>query len=216
MAGGLSLPRPAVRRRRWRLVVLTLGLLAVLVAVLTGLAITVAGPFLVVKDGPEPADVIVVTYGVLGKRGLKQAAGLFDAGLAPRIVLSRFRQHPDLLTPEPVVYAQRFLVELGVPAAAAAAVPSPVTSLVEEARQLARLAAQHEWRRLLVLAMDYRSRRTQGALAKALRGTAAQSIVVPVPEPQWNPAAWWRTRQGIDHVWNEYPRLAYYRLRGNI
>jgi hypothetical protein len=88
--------------------------------------------------------------------------------------------------------------------------------LVEEARQLAVLAGQHGWSRLLVLAVDYRSRRTEGTLAKALGGTGARATVVVLRELQWRPDAWWQTRQGIDHVWNEYPRLAYYRLRGNL
>jgi len=53
-----------------------------------------------------------------------------------------------------------------------------------------------------------------GALKKAVAQTGVELRVVAVRDPEVQLEHWWETRPGLNVIWNEYPRLAYYLTRG--
>ena len=63
---------------------------------------------------------------------------------------------------------------------------------------------------------DFRARRSAGVLKRAVGAVtpAVDLRVVAVRDPEVRLERWWETRPGLNVIWNEYPRLAYYFVRG--
>ena len=200
--------------------------LVVLVVVLLLLAPAVAplaGTFLVVDDPPRRADVAFLTYGALVHAGVDEAASLYRDGLAPRLVVSDFALDVAGIDERGrQALATRALVESGVPAEAIMALPAMPASEDAEARLFADLAARQGWQRILVVARDYRMRRTLAVLGGALRGRGDRDLIArPIPTEgetaggvDWS--RWWADRVSANAVMNEWPRLAYYAALGRF
>jgi hypothetical protein len=207
-------------RRRW------LGwllLLAVVLLLAVPALAPLAGTFLVVEEPARPADVAFLTYSALLRAGVDEAVRLHRAGYAPRLVVSDFEL--DVAGIEErgrQALATRALVERGVPPEAITPLPAMPASEEAEARLFADLAVREGWGRILVLARDYRMRRTIGTLGGALRGRGdAELIARPIPTGGERPGGvdwsrWWTDRVGAGAVLNEWPRLAYYALLGRF
>jgi uncharacterized SAM-binding protein YcdF (DUF218 family) len=201
-----SVPAPGRRGWRWRIV----ALLAV-VAVMGGLP--AIGTSLAVDDEPRPADAIVVTYSVMTHAGLAEVTRLYRAGLAPNVVLSDFESElmpEDRLQPTVRVELER----LGVPATAIVAIDVTPSSEIAEAQALRRLFAERGWRSAIVLMREVRARRAQYTLRAAFRGQSLDLMMHPLPAPRVDLARWWTTRDGVNAIMNEWPRLIYYGVRG--
>jgi uncharacterized SAM-binding protein YcdF (DUF218 family) len=199
------------------------GLLIVMaaLALVAPTALPLAGTLLVIEDHPQPADVAFMTYGALVHAGVDEVVRLQRDGYAPRVVVSDFEL--DVAGIEErgrQALATRALVARGVPSEAISPLPGMPASEDAEARMFADLAAREGWRRIIVVARDYRMRRTVGALGGALRGRLdADLIARPVPTEgvtvggvDWN--RWWDDRVAVSAVMNEWPRIGYYAARG--
>jgi uncharacterized SAM-binding protein YcdF (DUF218 family) len=99
---------------------------AILYAILTGagvlLLLGALGRFLVVDDPLEPADTIVVL--AARESRAREAAALYQRGLAPRILLARCRGRHDAQV--------RVLIKAGVPATAIVQLPRATGNTLEE------------------------------------------------------------------------------------
>jgi uncharacterized SAM-binding protein YcdF (DUF218 family) len=202
------------------------GLLAALVVLALLLApavVPLAGTFLVVEDPPGRADVALLTYGALVRAGVDEVARLYHEGYASRVVVSDFALDVAGIDERGrQTLATRALVERGVPPGAIAALPAMPASEDVEAGLFADLAVREGWRRILVVARDYRMRRTLASLRGALRGRGeAELIARPVPTEgasvgtvDWS--RWWTDRIAAGAVMNEWPRLVYYAARGRF
>lgn len=191
------------------------ALLAIAFAVLAGPRL---GTFLIVSDDPAPADATFLSYGVSIRRAaLDAAVDRYRAGQSPTILLGalKSRDATYYIVPHSSELARQYLLDAGVPAAAVEVLPS-VDSEREEADCLRTALAARTWQRIVAYVPDFRARRSAGVLGKAVSSVTPKVDlrVVAVRDPEVQLERWWQTSPGRNVIWNEYPRLAYYALRG--
>ena len=194
---------------------------AVLSAVVYGARrslLTAIGSYLVVEDDVSPADAIVVLSGSLPDRIL-EAVDLFQAHVAPRIILTRGEELPGLAALRarggalPELHEENLAIaqQLGVPAVAVAVMPRPVSSTLGEAQALvAYLRAEHIKSIVLVTSKTHarRARMTFGAVADG-------SLRIAVRPSRYDPFTvenWWQHHSWARRVVTEYAKLLNYLL----
>lgn len=183
----------------------------------------VAARGLVVREELSQADVIVVLSGASEYvERTQHAAGLFKAGVAPKIVLTNdnLRGGWNSEQQRNPFFVEREAEELrraGVPAAQIEALPEPVSSTYDEAVRLRAYASEHRLRSVLVVTSKYHSRRARWTMRRVFRESGVRVGIAPVvtdgtPE---TPSAlnWWLSPRGWRSVAPEYPKLIYYWLR---
>jgi hypothetical protein len=175
-----------------------------------------AGTFLLVSDEPAPSDVTFLTYGVnIRRAALDAAITRYHAGEAPFVLVGALnsRDADYYIVPHSSELARQYLVAGGIPETAVEVLPS-VSSEREEGERLREAVADRGWKRVVAYSPDFRARRTSGVIKRALAGTGLDVRVVAIPDPEVRLERWWETRPGLNVIYNEYPRLAYYFVRG--
>lgn len=159
-----------------------------------------AGSYWIVDEPPAASDVIVVLSpdNYEADRAAR-AAELFRQRWAPRLVASGYDIRPYLSYAEVM---QGDLVERGVPATAVLRFPHRAKSTREEAYALARLIAEQRWGRVIVVTSNYHTRRARYILRRVLP-PEVELRVVAAPDHGYDPAAWWRSRQGLRLFFHE-------------
>lgn len=174
-----------------------------------------AGRWLVVRDPvPAHADAIVVMAGGIGDRSI-EAADLYRAGVAPKVVITRERvdggtvrlRARGIRLPESHDLTRMALERLGVPAGAIVDLRRRNRSTDSEARTIARWACGHHVRTLVVVTSRAHSRRARMILARAL-GPGIQLSMQPSRHDTFAAARWWRVRHAAKTVLSEYQKLA--------
>jgi uncharacterized SAM-binding protein YcdF (DUF218 family) len=172
------------------------------------------GRFLVVADPlPHRADAIVMMAGSPSDRAL-EAARVYGAGVAPRVVLTRERLPPGaaalrargIRLPEGHDLARQALIGLGVPADAIRVLGRRTASTTTEAETIARWACNHGVRRLVVVTSPTHTRRARLILRRAL-GPRVALTVRPAPDALFPATHWWRRRRAMKQVLGEYQKL---------
>jgi uncharacterized SAM-binding protein YcdF (DUF218 family) len=190
----------------------------VLTAALATLAL--AGRALVVADPlPARADAIVVLAGSVPDRVL-EAADLYRARVASRIVVTRERLHPGdaalrargVRLPEGDDLTRTALAGLGVPAHAIVVLRRRATSTESESRTIARWACTHRVHELVVVTSRAHTRRARLILRQAL-GPRVHLAIRPSRYDGFSSARWFRVRRDAKQVLSEYQKLANYWLR---
>src|SRR5438034_5917573 len=192
---------------------------AVVLAALVAVALLGAGRVLVVADPlPPRADAIVILAGSVPDRTL-EAADLYRAGLAPRVVVTRERlprgqaalRARGVRLPEGDELTVRALHELGVPPGAIVVLRRRAASTESEARTIARWACAHRLRRFIVVTSRAHSRRARLILRQAL-GAGIALAMRPSRYDAFAPARWWHVRRDAKLVLSEYQKLTNYLL----
>jgi uncharacterized SAM-binding protein YcdF (DUF218 family) len=185
---------------------------------LAGLAVLAHRPLLraasqalmVVDDPRERADAIVVVAGSTPSRE-ETAAGLFRAGWAPRVLVSRqfvpgrVQRLIDMgirrldFQGESVAALQRY----GVPRDAIVTLDQPVEITETELRAVAALARDRGWRRLILVTSSLHARRVQLIWRRESAG-AIEGRLAAVPDECAGEDAWWRRRRCSEAVLHEY------------
>jgi uncharacterized SAM-binding protein YcdF (DUF218 family) len=185
---------------------------------LAGLAVLAHRPLLraasqalvVVDDPRERADAIVVVAGSTPSRE-ETAAGLFRAGWAPRVLVSRqfvpgrVQRLIDMgirrldFQGESVAALQRY----GVPRDAIVTLDQPVEITETELRAVAALARDRGWRRLILVTTPFHARRVQ-LIWRRESGGAIEGRLAAVPDECAGEDAWWRRRRCSEAVLHEY------------
>lgn len=124
----------------------------------------------------------------------------------------RLEQLGILPTTTEVVYPQ--LAARGVDEERIQVVPCAAANLWDAARCLGHWLDAHPGTRVAVAARLLRSRRTRWVLDAALGPDAARVTVVSLPELRYNEGSWWRCKEGVVDLYNEYLRLGYVALWG--
>lgn len=177
-----------------------------------------AGAFLLERDEPRGADVIILTYG-LGRETVVHAAELYHHGYAPLLLIADMKVSvAGIDTDHSSELMRRELRSSGVPDGAIAVMPESVTSTQEEAEALKRwLTDRNQITSAIVVAEPWRMRRTVATFRRTLSGTLSTLVASPpVASGGFEPGRWWTTRQGINAVINEYGRLMYYFVLGRL
>jgi uncharacterized SAM-binding protein YcdF (DUF218 family) len=197
---------------------LALSLVAALAYVARRPLLTAVGGFLIAQDPRRPADAIVVLSGSLPDRIL-EAVDLYQAQLAPRLVLTREESLPgiDALRGRGGVlqehHEQNFSVatQLGVPGAAISIMPTPSSSTFAEVQALVRYLPTLKVRSILLVTSKAHARRA----AIIFRHFAGDGLQISVCPSRYDPFAaetWWQHRAYVRRVVIEYGKLLTYLL----
>ena len=178
-----------------------------------------AGTYLAREDPLTKADAIFVLAGTLAERPL-EAADLFRAGYAPRIVVTGAAREQAVVHLEKLGIQvatwfdlnQEILLRVGVPQEALIVPRFVHDNTAEEARTLRELVDQHAWRRVIVVSSKYHLRRAGLAVRRALRGTEVEVILRGSRYDESTPEQWWKRRRDIRWLATELPKLLAYAL----
>lgn len=175
------------------------------------------GALLVETDTMAPADVIFVLDGSFLERAV-EAADLFRAGFAPRILISRggqdasekFFDAEGVHLPTRAEVAREVIVaQLGLPRAAVETLAAPVDSTADEATLLAARVARDHWTRVIVIT-DRASTRRAGYIFRKVLGPNVTVIAWSSRRDSYNPARWWATRPMVRTTFYELPKILIY------
>jgi uncharacterized SAM-binding protein YcdF (DUF218 family) len=188
---------------------LLLVTLALALAVFHAPVLRSVGTWLRVEERLEPADAIVILAGGTPRREAT-AAALWKEGWAPRIIISRPYERPDLrelielgvrrldLQGE----ARKVLETYGVPADRITAIPD-ISRTTEPELALVRDAARKlGYGRLILVTSPEHTRRVRLIWARQMHG-GPKAIVVPAREA-FPFDDWWRRRRAAESVLHEY------------
>jgi uncharacterized SAM-binding protein YcdF (DUF218 family) len=180
--------------------------------------LTAVGRFLIVQDAPSPADAIVVLSGSVPDRIL-EAVDLYQAQLAPRIILTQVGQPPGLAAlrargvdlPEQYELNLNIAQRLGVPAAAISIVPTRVASTLTEAQVLVAYLRAQGIKSILLVTSRAHTRRAS-LVFRAMADGNLQINICPSRYDPFAPESWWHQHTDIRHVVTEYGKLLNYLL----
>jgi uncharacterized SAM-binding protein YcdF (DUF218 family) len=176
------------------------------------------GGFLIVQDDAVPADAIVVLSGSLPDRIL-EAVDLYQAHLAPRIILTREQPLPGLAAlrargatlPEHHEQNIGIAEQLGVPATAIAVMPTPTSSTLAEIRALVVYLQEQRVHSILLVTSKAHARRARLTF-HTVAGPDLRIAVCPSRYDPFSAAQWWHERGSIRRLVIEYGKLLYFVL----
>ncbi|MEE9234297.1 MAG: YdcF family protein [Candidatus Acidoferrales bacterium] len=210
---GLMVTRRQARRCE-RGGILLYVLVLLLLAIVLGLLYLLRGPILlaggdwwVVDDELEKAQAIVVLGGdsVLGDR-VRHAAELYRQGWAPRVVLSG----PALRTYfSEAELMEKEALQQGIPKEHLIVVRHQARSTLEEALALRPLLAEHNFRKIIIVTSNFHTRRTKRIFRAVYERRGGHIFVSAAPDPEFNPARWWKTREGRATMLLEFLKTLY-------
>jgi uncharacterized SAM-binding protein YcdF (DUF218 family) len=209
-----------MRRRPLLTALLIVVALLAIVAVAHRPLLRAAGNALVVDDPGRPADAIVVVAGGTPGREAR-AAALFQAGGAPRVLVSRQfvpKRVQTLLDlgirsldfqGESVAALEKF----GVPRSAIVTLDDPVEITETELRRVVAAAKARGWRRVTLVTSAFHARRVRLVWSREAAGAVEAGIAVTQDECS-TADGWWRRRRCSEAVLHEY--LGLFALYFNI
>lgn len=206
-------PRPGGRFRRFTIIALLLLVAAGVYAFVN------LGRWLDAEDPLAKADAIVVLSGTLAERPL-EAADLYDAGYAPRILVTRGLSDKAMrvaaergaAVPSEAELGRQILLKLGVPETALIIPDRIHDNTAQEAQTLRLVAARYGWHRVIVVSSKYHLRRVKFALSRELKGMPLEVILRGSRYDESTPERWWTRRSDIRWLLSEVPKLAAYSL----
>jgi len=171
-----------------------------------------AGRALVVDDGVEPADIVVVAADAAGA-GVLEAVDLVQRGAATRVAV--FADPPDA--------ANREFIRRGVPYDDAAArsagqfrslgvtaiehIPRSVAGTEAEARALRDWCKAQPVRAVIVVTMPDHSRRWRRIAHRTMYRQHTRVLVRPAHYSPFDPDRWWESRDGVRTAVMELEKL---------
>ena len=181
--------------RRWLVLVVAVAALWFLAPVWLG----ALGSFLVVSDGPEKSDAILVLAGDMDGLRVLKAGELAQQGFAPKVYVSG---------PRPVYGVSE--AELAINDAARhgydksmfEALDVPADSTEEEARGIAPVLRARGVKTLLVVTSDYHTGRA-GRIWRRI-ATGIRVKMVAAPDSFFSSGGWWKTRSGRKTAFYEW------------
>jgi uncharacterized SAM-binding protein YcdF (DUF218 family) len=205
---------PSRRARLWRLAA---WLLAGLIVVLA--AASQVGRVLLVQDEAARTDAMLVLSGARADRWL-EAADLYLAGVAPRIVLSAGR--PDgaevflrargVTIPSDLDRVRSVLRQLGVPGEAVEPLPGEPDNTAQEATLFHNLVRERGWRAVTIVTSKLHTRRARLAFWREFAGSDVEVSVRASRYDRADPAHWWRDRADVRETFIETVKLVAYLL----
>jgi uncharacterized SAM-binding protein YcdF (DUF218 family) len=205
-------------RQRGGIIFSLLGLIVVLM--LCAVVYLVRRPLLrfaaeswVVEDALERSDAIIVLSddNFYADRATR-AAQAYREGLAPVVVASGRRLRPYAGVAE---LMEHDLIERGVPKDKIVRVAHEADNTREEAEALARVAAQHKWRSVIIVTSNYHTRRARYIFARVF-STGTTVRVTGARDGDFDPEHWWEKRTSTKEFARELGGMvvAMWELRG--
>jgi uncharacterized SAM-binding protein YcdF (DUF218 family) len=174
------------------------------------------GRFLIVQDALQPADAIVVLSGSVPDRIL-EAVDLYQAGLAPRIILTQEGLPPGLAALRArggnmlERHQQNIEIagQLGVPEEAITVVTTPAWSTLTEAEAIVDHLRTQGFTSILLVTSKPHARRS-ALTYRDLVGDGIRIIVAPSRYDNFAPDRWWEHRPPARRLLIEYLKLLNY------
>ena len=183
-------------------------MIAAVVAVLAGMAawgFRRVGRWLVVEDGLEPAQAIVVLSGRMPTRA-REAAELYHQGHAAQVWVTRPASPAEELKQMDIAYVgeefynEKVLLHLGVPSDAIRVLEKPVSNTEEEVLEIYEELRQEGGQKVIVVTSKPHTRRVK-AIWKARVGESPRLMIRYASDDRYDPDHWWRhTADALDVV----------------
>jgi uncharacterized SAM-binding protein YcdF (DUF218 family) len=171
------------------------------------------GEFLVVDQPPQPADAIIVLAGNAPER-LRHAESLYDAGLAPLLVVSDEEVRSQTLDTTWTALYRAGVVARSLPPGALIVVGDPPPdSTLDEATRVAALMQDRGLRSALLVTDPFHSRRASLLFGAAFRRRGLELRTSPGPDELDLPH-WWTHAYSARMVVEEYAKLLSYLVQG--
>jgi uncharacterized SAM-binding protein YcdF (DUF218 family) len=176
----------------------SLIVLVALAAVLylsSGIWLAAIGRALVYDEGPVKADAAVVLAGDLGGARLIGGAELVKKGYVPIVIVSGPPGPYDVNEADAAV---QFALNRGYSGEWFAPIRHTAMSTHDEAQVLLKELKRRQARNFILVTSNYHTRRARRIFLSALRrnGGGMTMHVMAVPDRDYDPACWWKTRQG--------------------
>ncbi len=158
------------------------------------------------------ADAIVVSTGASPEQ-FEQALSWWREGRAPRLVLTRSETKPTDragITVSMVEQRRQQLDAAGVPDAARVFIGEELRLLSQELPVVRGWAGSNGVKRILVPAEPFATRRVNWLARRVLSPAGMDATVVAVTTPHYSVTEWWRTKEGLLAMENEWALMAYY------
>jgi|ERR1035437_7069191 uncharacterized SAM-binding protein YcdF (DUF218 family) len=169
-----------------------------------------------VVDGPvSKADAIMVLGGGVPRRPI-EAARLYQAGLAPKVLYSDVttNQIAQLGMDKPeTTLTREVLIRQGVPESALECLGHGVSSTYLESLAVRDWVRQTGAKSVIIPTDEFHTRRVRWVFRKALRPTGARLQIKPVVHPDFTTTNWWWKEEGVVALQNEVLKYLYYRLK---
>jgi uncharacterized SAM-binding protein YcdF (DUF218 family) len=183
----------------------------ILAATIVGLAVLALiiflgiGRWLMVEDPLEKAQAIVVLSGRMPMRA-QEAARLYNAGLAPRVWLTRSVEPAASLQEMHIAYIgedffnARILMHEGVPSNAILVLEPAINNTADEMRVITAELERSKAKTLIIVTTKAHTRRVR-TLWRDLSGGSGRAIVRAASTDPFAPDHWWRsTSDALDVV----------------
>jgi uncharacterized SAM-binding protein YcdF (DUF218 family) len=161
--------------------------------------------FLIESHPPEKAEIIVVLAGDGYGRRILRAAELVEQGHAPRVLVNGAAEFYGLNESQAAI---EFAVQRGAPRRVFDAFPNEAKSTIEEAKIVDDELARRGVSKALVVTSDFHTRRSR-SLFEARGSGKVRYVFVAAPHPEFDPEAWWQSRQGVKTLFLEYLKTFY-------
>ena len=167
----------------------------------------------IVNEPAAKADAIVVLSddNFYADRAT-HAAELFRQGAAPVVVASGRRLRPSAGIVELMMHD---LVERGVPKDSVISLPHDAENTREEAATIARFAADHHWKKLIIVTSNFHTRRARYIFQKVVPA-GMETSVASARDGDFDPEHWWEKRKSTKEFLGELLGMvvALWELRG--
>jgi uncharacterized SAM-binding protein YcdF (DUF218 family) len=161
--------------------------------------------FLIEDHPPEKAEIIVVLAGDGYGRRILRAAELVKQGYAPSVLVNGAAEFYGLNESQAAV---EFAVQRGAPRKVFEAFPIEAKSTIEEAEIVDGELTRRGVSKALVVTSDFHTRRSRN-LFEARGSGKVRYVFVASDYPEFDPQAWWRSRQGTKTLFLEYLKTVY-------
>ena len=177
-----------------------------------------SGTLLIAEVEPFPADAIVILGGG-GPDRAREAADLFNDGLAPRVVITteeapdNYRELAELGIALVLPHENylRVLNGFGVTDADIVRIEDTSSESMDELRGVRQFAVDRGWSRLIVVTSNYHSRRAL-LITDYVFDAEWQIAVVGSRYSEFRPNGWWREVRHVRTFLIEFQKLLAYEL----
>jgi hypothetical protein len=192
-------------------------LLAALAALHAPLLRAVGG-YLIVEEPPQDgARVVLLPDMLFEKAALEKTAQLYREHLVAGVLLCLPQPSREVEVGAWPAEEQRVLESLagrGVPSTAIEKLSGRYATTWDAARGLDRWLAGHKDERLMVLCETFRGRHERRVLATVIEPRAMAAVRFGALPGSASAADWWRKREGLQEVFQEYARWTFLLLQG--
>lgn len=172
-----------------------------------------AGESWVVEDPLQKSDAIIeLSIDNFYADRATRTAEIYRQGLAPFVVASGVRLRPYAGIAE---LMEHDLVERGVPKEKILRYPHDAENSREEGEALAKLAAQKNWKSVIIVTSNYHTRRTRYIFRRVFPGNISVSVA-GARDGDFDPERWYEKRKSIKAFVKEVAGMAVaiWELRG--